>query len=47
MVSIGTRLGQSRALVDLVAKLPNVWCTIGVHPHNVAEQPVNPRPLPR
>lgn len=40
MVSIGTRLGQSRALVDLVAKLPNVWCTIGVHPHNVAEEPV-------
>ncbi len=40
MVSIGTRLGQSRGLIDMVAKLPNVWCTIGVHPHNVAEQAV-------
>ncbi len=40
MVSIGTRLGQSRQLVDMVARLPGVWCTIGVHPHNVAEQAV-------
>ena len=39
MVSIGTRLGQSRALVDLVAKLPNVWCTVGIHPHNAGEGP--------
>ena len=39
MVSIGTRLGQSRNLVDLVARFPNVWCTIGVHPHNAGEGP--------
>ena len=39
MVSIGTRLGQSRQLVDLVAGLPNVWCTVGVHPHNAGEEP--------
>ncbi len=39
MVSIGTRLGQSRQLVDLVADLPNVWCTVGVHPHNAGEGP--------
>ena len=39
MVSIGTRLGQSRHLVDLVAGLPNVWCTVGVHPHNAGEEP--------
>lgn len=37
MVTIGTRLGQSRALVDLVAGLENVWCTVGVHPHNAGE----------
>ena len=37
MVSIGTRMGQSRALVDMVAGLPNVWCTVGVHPHNAGE----------
>lgn len=40
MVSIGTRLGQSRALVDLISGWDGVWCTIGVHPHNAAEQPV-------
>ena len=37
MVSIGTRLGQSRQLVDMVTGWPNVWCTIGVHPHNAGE----------
>lgn len=39
VVSIGTRIGQSRQLVDLVAPLPNVWCTVGVHPHNAGEGP--------
>lgn len=39
VVSIGTRIGQSRQLVDLVAGLPNVWCTVGVHPHNAGEGP--------
>ena len=40
LVSIGTRLGQSRALIDMVKSWPNVWCTVGVHPHNVAEEAV-------
>ena len=39
MVTIGTRMGQSRGLIDLAAKLPNVWCTVGVHPHNAGEGP--------
>ena len=39
MVSIGTRLGQSQRLITLVSALPNVWCTIGVHPHNAGEGP--------
>jgi TatD DNase family protein len=38
MVTIGTRLGQDvRAIADAH---PNVWCTVGVHPHNAGEQPV-------
>ena len=37
MVTIGTRMGQSRGLIDLAARLPNVWCTVGVHPHNAGE----------
>jgi len=39
LVSIGTRLGQSRQLIDLAAKYDNVWCTVGVHPHNAGEGP--------
>lgn len=39
MVTIGTRLGQSRGLVDLAARTPNVWCTVGIHPHNAGEGP--------
>jgi TatD DNase family protein len=40
MVSISTRLGQARSLLELTSKLPNVWCTVGVHPHNAHEEPV-------
>ena len=40
MVSIGTRMGQSRHLIDMVAGMPNVWCTVGVHPHQAAADPV-------
>jgi len=39
LVSIGTQLGQSRQLIDLAAKYDNVWCTVGVHPHNAGEGP--------
>jgi len=46
LVSIGTRLGQSRQLIDLAAKYDNVWCTVGVHPHNAGEGPApNPEAL--
>lgn len=38
MVSIGTRMGQSRQLRDLVAGRDRVWCTVGVHPNNVADE---------
>ncbi len=40
MVTIGTRLAQSTAIRDLAAAHPNVWCTVGVHPHSTAELPV-------
>ena len=43
VVSIGTRLGQSRQLIDLVAGLPKVWCTVGIHPHNAGEE-ATPQP---
>ena len=40
VVTIGTRLGQSRALIELAARTGRVWCTVGVHPHNAGEGPV-------
>lgn len=40
VVTIGTRMGQSVELIELTERHANVWCTVGVHPHNVAEEPV-------
>jgi TatD DNase family protein len=40
MVTIGTRWQQSLDMRDLAEAHPNVWSTIGIHPHNAAEFPV-------
>ncbi len=40
MVTIGTRWRQSLEMRDLAAAHPNVWCTVGIHPHSAAEFPV-------
>jgi TatD DNase family protein len=40
VVTIGTTLAQSRGLPALAEAYPNVWCTVGVHPHHAAEAPV-------
>ena len=40
MVTIGTRLTQSDVVRGIAEAHPNVWCTVGVHPHNAAEHPV-------
>jgi TatD DNase family protein len=40
MVTIGTTLAQSDTLPALIAGHPNLWCTIGVHPHHAAEAPI-------
>jgi TatD DNase family protein len=40
MVTIGTTLAQSETLPTLIAPHPNLWCTIGVHPHHAAEAPI-------
>ena len=39
-VTIGTRLGRSEEMFTLAGAHPNVWCTVGTHPHHAAEQPV-------
>ncbi len=40
MVTIGTRLAQTEQLIGFATGLPRVWCTVGVHPHNAAEEAV-------
>ena len=40
VVTIGTRLGQSRNVIGLAADRANVWCTVGIHPNNAGEEPV-------
>jgi TatD DNase family protein len=40
MVTIGTRLTESDKVRGLAAAHPNVWCTVGIHPHNAGEAAV-------
>jgi TatD DNase family protein len=40
MVTIGTTLAQSESLPAMTEAHPNLWCTIGVHPHHAAEAPI-------
>lgn len=37
LVTIGTRLTQSALVRGIADAHANVWCTVGVHPHNAAE----------
>ncbi len=32
LVNIGTRIASSRESIDLAARLPGVWATVGIHP---------------
>lgn len=40
LVSIGTSMAQSEAILRTARAHPNVWCTVGVHPHNAAAAPL-------
>ena len=40
VVTIGTSMAQSAGLAALAERYAQVWCTVGVHPHNVGETPV-------
>jgi TatD DNase family protein len=37
MVTIGTDRGTNRAVVELAQRLPDVWATVGIHPHDASE----------
>ena len=38
MVTIGTRLSRAAEQVALAESMPDLWCTIGTHPHHAAEE---------
>jgi len=40
LVTIGTSLAQSRQLPAMAEMEANLWCTVGIHPHHAAEEPV-------
>lgn len=40
MVTIGTRLTQSDVVRAIADAHQNVWCTVGIHPHNAGEHAV-------
>jgi TatD DNase family protein len=40
MVTIGTSMAQSEKLPAIADAFPEVWCTVGVHPHHAAEAPI-------
>jgi TatD DNase family protein len=40
LVTIGTTLRQSQGLPVMAEAHPNLWCTVGIHPHHAAEEPV-------
>jgi TatD DNase family protein len=38
IVTISTRVRRLQGLLDIAARFPNVYCTVGTHPHNAAEE---------
>ncbi len=37
LVNVGTSLAASRDAVDVAARSPHVWATVGVHPHDASD----------
>jgi len=40
LVTIGVRLSQAEAVKAIAERFPDVWGTIGIHPHNAGEGPL-------
>jgi len=40
LVTIGTRLAQAETVKRIAEAYPDVWCTVGVHPHQAADTPL-------
>jgi TatD DNase family protein len=39
-VTIGTKLSQFAAVADAAARFPDVYCTVGSHPHEAGHEPL-------
>lgn len=39
MVTIGTKLSEAEKVIAIAERFPNVWATVGVHPHEAATEP--------
>ena len=39
-ITIGTSVAQAGRAKEIAQRFPDVWCTVGVHPMNVAEAPL-------
>ncbi len=45
-LSIGTELARFPGVRAVAEKFPDVWCSVGVHPHEAAKEPlIGPAPL--
>jgi TatD DNase family protein len=40
MVTIGVRMAQAARVKDLAERFPEIWGTVGIHPHNAGEGPL-------
>lgn len=40
MVTIGVRMSQAAKVRELTERFPEVWGTVGIHPHNAGEGPL-------
>lgn len=46
MLTIGTRLDRFEVVREIAEKHDNIWCSVGIHPHEAAEEPIeDPRRL--
>jgi TatD DNase family protein len=39
LVSIGTRVRKFESVLRIAERFPQVWCTVGTHPHHAVEEP--------
>jgi len=39
MLTIGTKLSEAERVIGIAERYPNVWASVGVHPHEAASEP--------